>query len=53
MATVTTLKGLELEMQRRINRALRGEVANEVEKCVQKHVQQDVLSKYEPVEYEP
>ena len=50
--TVSSLSSLEKEMQRRINQALEGGVKTEVEMCLKKHIQSDVLAKYEPVMYE-
>lgn len=50
--TVSTQKGLELELQRRINLALNGEVKTTVENCLKKHIQEDVLDVYQPKVYQ-
>ena len=44
--TVSTQKGLELELQRRINLALNGGAKTAVENCLKKHIQEDVLDVY-------
>lgn len=46
--TVSTQKGLELELQRRINLALNGGTKTAVENCLKKHIQEDVLDVYQP-----
>lgn len=50
--TVSTQKGLELELQRRINLALNGGAKTAVENCLKKHIQEDVLDVYQPKVYE-
>lgn len=50
--TVSTVRGLENEVQRRINIALHGDAADAVKECLQKHVESDVLGVYSPKEYE-
>ena len=49
--TVSTQKGLELELQRRINLALNGGAKTAVENCLKKHIQEDVLDVYQPKVY--
>lgn len=49
--TVSSLSSLEKEISRRINIALNGEVKDAVEKCLEKHIEQDVLSAYKPKVY--
>lgn len=50
--TVSSIAALQKEMQRRINIALEGDIKNEVEGCLKKHIQQDIMNAYEPVMYE-
>ena len=49
---VSTQKGLELELQRRINLALNGGAKTAVENCLKRHIQEDVLDVYQPKVYE-
>lgn len=50
--TVSSLSSLEKEVSRRINIALNGDIKDSVEKCFEKHIQDDVLSAYSPKVYE-
>ena len=51
MAVVSTKAALERELKRRINQALGGKCKDEVEQCLKKHIEKDVMQTYQPKEY--
>ena len=51
MAVVSTKAALEREFKKRINQALGGKCKDEVEKCLKKHIEKDVMQTYQPKEY--
>ena len=51
MAVVSTKAALERELKKRINQALGGKCKDEVEKCLKKHIEKDVMQTYQPKEY--
>ncbi len=50
--STTTVKGLQYEISRRINKTLDSEVADYVKGKLKEHVEKDVYASYTPVEYE-
>lgn len=47
-----TVEGLQREIMKRANKALKNEVKDYVEDKMKSHVEQDVYATYSPVEYE-